>query len=117
MKRELLFSVKKEDLVEQTFRAGGKGGQAQNKKSTGVRLIHPPSGARGEARDSRSQHQNRVAAWHRMIETPEFQSWLRTTTAVAMGMPSIEKIVDEQMRPENIRVQVKDDQGRWVDAP
>ena len=53
MTRELLFSVTKKDLRIDTFRAGGKGGQNQNKRNTGVRVTHPDSGAVGEARDQR----------------------------------------------------------------
>jgi protein subunit release factor B len=62
MARELVLSVTLKDCEVQTFRAGGKGGQNQNKRDTGVRIIHHPSGARGEARDERSQLQNKRLA-------------------------------------------------------
>jgi len=39
-----LFSLTKKDFDIQTFRAGGKGGQKQNKISSGVRIIHRESG-------------------------------------------------------------------------
>ncbi len=58
----LAFSVTKADCEWQYFRAGGKGGQHQNKTSSGVRVIHHPSEARGESREERSQLQNRKAA-------------------------------------------------------
>lgn len=35
MSRQLLFSVTRDDCDWQTFRAGGKGGQNQNKVSSG----------------------------------------------------------------------------------
>ncbi|MCA9736942.1 MAG: peptide chain release factor-like protein [Gemmatimonadota bacterium] len=41
-----------------TFRAGGKGGQHQNRTESGVRLVHAPSGITVTARTSRSQHRN-----------------------------------------------------------
>lgn len=65
------------DCITQTFRAGGKGGQNQNKRETGVRVIHRPSGARGEARDERSQLLNKRLAFRRMAESAEFQRWAR----------------------------------------
>ena len=75
MKKELLFSVTKKDLEIQTFCSGGSGGQHQNKVETGVRIIHKESGAVGEARDSRSQHANKKAAFLRMVNSPKFKLW------------------------------------------
>lgn len=77
MTRRLVLSVTAKDCIRQTFRAGGPGGQHQNKTETGVRWVHEPSGARGEARDSRSQHDNARNAWRRMVESKQFQLWLK----------------------------------------
>ena len=74
MARELWFSVTLKDCEVQTFRAGGNGGQNQNKRDTGVRIIHRDSGARGEARDQRSQYANKKAAFRRMVNSPEFKT-------------------------------------------
>lgn len=73
MTRQLMFSVTVKDCEVQTFRSGGKGGQNQNKRDTGVRIIHHPSGARGEARDERSQLQNKRLAFKRMADHPLFR--------------------------------------------
>lgn len=73
MERELAFSVTIHDCEVQTFRAGGKGGQNQNKRDTGVRVIHHPSGARGESREERSQLQNKRAAFKRMVASGAFR--------------------------------------------
>jgi len=71
--RQKILSVTMADCDLQTFRAGGSGGQNQNKRDTGIRIIHRASGARGEARDERSQLQNKKLAWKRMAATPQFQ--------------------------------------------
>jgi peptide chain release factor 2 len=52
------IEVKDIDLEKQTFTSGGPGGQHQNKTQSGVRLIHKPTGVRGESRTERSQHKN-----------------------------------------------------------
>ena len=103
MSRERVLHITKKDFVEQTFRAGGNGGQNQNKRDTGVRLIHPPSGARGEARDARTQAANRKAAFVRLVGSETFQRWLRIEHARACG--ELDRWVDDQMRPENLLVE------------
>lgn len=77
MEKQLLFSVTKDDLRIDTFRAGGKGGQNQNKRDTGVRVTHIESGASGEGRDSRSQGQNKVEAFRRMVLSDKFKNWMK----------------------------------------
>ena len=102
--KQLLFSITAKDLEVQVFRAGGKGGQKQNKTSSAVRIIHRASGAVGEARDERSQHQNKKLAFQRMVASPAFQSWLKVTAAAVMqGYRNIEHKVDEAMKEENLK--------------
>ena len=75
MAKELLFKLTKKDFEVQTFRAGGKGGQHQNKTNTGVRIIHTASGARNESRNSRSQADNKKSAFSKLVKNPIFLKW------------------------------------------
>ncbi len=81
MDRELIFSLTRKDFIIQTFRSGGKGGQNQNKRDTGVRIIHPESGARSECREERSQLANRRKAFRRLVESKEFKNWHKLKVA------------------------------------
>ena len=54
--------IRPQDIEVEFFRAGGKGGQKQNKTSSGARVRHLPTGLTGESRVERSQTQNRRRA-------------------------------------------------------
>lgn len=54
------------DVVFDTFRAGGPGGQHQNTTDSAVRATHRPSGLTAVAREERSQHRNRALALERL---------------------------------------------------
>lgn len=112
-----MLSVTIDQCEVQTFRAGGPGGQNQNKRDTGVRVIHPPSGARGECREERSQLANKRRAFHRMACSPKFRVWLARELG---GLAKLEaerlRAVEASMRPENIKVEVRSRRGGgWIE--
>jgi protein subunit release factor B len=110
--KELLFSITKSDFEIQTFRAGGKGGQNQNKVSSGVRVIHRDSGAKGEGRDSREQPQNKKNAFIRCVNSPKFQAWLKTETSRRMGeLDNIQERVDRMLSPEYLKIEYFEPDG------
>lgn len=116
--RELILSVSAKDCIRQTFRAGGPGGQNQNKRETGVRFIHEPSGARGECREERSQLQNEKRAFHRLIHSPKFRVWMqRELGGYAAREAEQLRLVEASMRPANLRIEVRElGHDRWVEA-
>ena len=122
MSKDLLFSVTKKDLTFETFRAGGKGGQKQNKTDSGVRIRHAASGAVAESRSHAGQLDNKKEAFRRLLDQPEFKLWMkRRTSELMLGAQEVERrersiaaAVERQMSSENILEEVQDDTGAWV---
>ena len=112
-KRKLLFSVTAKDLEVQAFCAGGPGGQHQNKTASGIRIIHLESGAVGESREHKSQHQNKKAAFARLVEHPKFKLWHSTKVMEILSGKTVDELVAEQLRPENLKVEGKNPEGQW----
>ncbi|CCD90535.1 putative Class I peptide chain release factor domain protein [Bradyrhizobium sp. ORS 375] len=64
------------DIRFESFRAGGPGGQHQNKTESAVRAVHLPSGLAAIARDGRSQHRNKAVALARLAALLDGQARL-----------------------------------------
>ena len=104
--KELLFSVTKKDFELQFFRAGGKGGQKQNKTSSACRIIHKASGAIGESREQRQQIANKKLAFQRLVQSKEFQIWHKIKAASVLGgLKDIDKKVEESISEENLQIE------------
>lgn len=59
--------IEESDIIFETCRSGGKGGQNVNKVETSVRAIHIPTGLSVRCSDERSQSQNKVHAKERLL--------------------------------------------------
>ncbi len=66
------IEIKSEDIVLETFKASGPGGQHVNKSNTAVRLIHKPTNIVVTCQSERSQMQNRVIA-ERILKSKLYQ--------------------------------------------
>lgn len=113
MAKQLLFSVTPKDCKLDTFTVHGPGGGGKDTSNTGVRWTHLASGAVGEAREERSQQQNKLKAWQRMAESKQFRAWVSMQAAKIAGMPSVDEQVDKMMEPKNLKIEGRGEDGRW----
>ena len=69
------------DVRFEAFRAGGPGGQHQNKTESAVRAVHIATGLSVVAREKRSQHRNKALALERIAALIRLQGELEAITA------------------------------------
>lgn len=112
-KTKLLFSVTIKDCEVSTFTVGGHGGAGKDTSNTGVQVTHRPSGATGRSTETRSQLKNKQTAFKRMAESKKFQTWARTK-ATECNPSVIELMVEESMDPKNLKIEVRDENGKWA---
>ncbi len=67
-KFETHLTLLKREVVVETYRSSGPGGQRKNKTETAIRLKHLPSGITVVATEHRSQAENKKLAFERLSE-------------------------------------------------
>ena len=93
-----LDSLKKQVLVE-TFRSSGPGGQRKNKTETAVRLKHLPTGITVTATEHRFQSQNLKLAFERLEERlKRLRQKRRPRIPVRIPVRAVEKRLEEKKR-------------------
>lgn len=115
MSKEVLFSITKKDLIIKTCRSGGKGGQHQNKTDSAVQITHPESGATAESRSERSQYMNKKIALQRLVEHPKFKMWINQKVMEVDTGKTAEQRVEESMTSGNLKIEVRNEEGKWED--
>lgn len=102
------------DLEISYSKGSGPGGQAKNKTSSKVTIVHKASGAVASCSESRGQQENKEQAFLNLVKTPKFKVWLNKKLYEIQNEESMEAAVERSMSPENLRIEVKNEEGKWV---
>lgn len=111
--KELLFSVTKKDLDIEYFSGTGAGGQYRNKHQNCVRMRHRDSGALVTGQSNRERPANIREAFGNLLKDPKFRIWQAQKTMECLTGKSLEKLVEEQMDPSNLKIECKCEGGKW----
>jgi ribosome-associated protein len=89
--------ILKKQVIIETYRSSGPGGQRKNKVETAVRLKHLPSGLTVIATEHRSQAENRKLALERLRERLiKLNRPRRRRIPTSVSMKDIEKRIGEK---------------------
>jgi peptide chain release factor len=93
------FKISREDVEVSHFKGSGPGGQNRNKRMTGIRMVHIPTGIVVVATERRSQEQNLSNAFERLHEKLE-QHFYRPPKrhATKKTKASVRRRVDEKRK-------------------
>lgn len=113
--RERTRIASREDFDVSYFCGSGHGGQAKNKVASGVQIIHRESGAIGRASDSRSQADNRKAAFRRLLATPKMKFWLSKRVIEIRERQSLEESIEKELTPDHLKCEIRRN-GKWEEV-
>ncbi len=101
-KYEIDRDVLKKEVIIETYRSKGPGGQRKNKVETAVRLKHLPSGVTVIATEHRSQAENRKLAFERLRERlVKLNQPRRRRIPTSVSLKAIERRKDEKKARSN----------------
>ena len=107
--KERLFSVTQKDFDIQFYRGTGNGGQKLNKTSSACRITHKETGLQACCEEYRQQHMNKEKAFEKLVNSDEFQKWLKTKSYEVMGkvktQEEIEAEIEESMSEKNLKIE------------
>lgn len=109
--------VLKKQVIIETYRSSGPGGQRKNKVETAVRLKHLPSGLTVIATEHRSQAENRKLAFERIRERLiKLNRPRKRRIPTPIPLKVIEKIKEEKKIlsfKKRLRGKIKKEQKGW----
>jgi ribosome-associated protein len=98
MKYDTDVEVLRKQVVIETYRSSGPGGQRKNKVETAVRLRHLPSGITVVATEHRFQSENRRLAFERLRERLiKLNRPKRRRIPTSVSLKAVEKRIEEKM--------------------
>jgi protein subunit release factor A len=109
--------VLKKQIVIETYRSRGPGGQRKNKVETAVRLKHLPSGITVVATEHRSQSENRRLAFERLRERLiKLNRPKRRRIATSPSLGAVERRMEEKKihsKKKHLRQKSQKDLAGW----
>ncbi len=109
--------VLKKQVVIETYRSRGPGGQRKNKVETAVRLRHLPSGVTVVATEHRSQSENRRLAFERLRDRLiKLNRPKRRRIATALPLSAVENRIEEKKihsRKKRLRQKSQKELAEW----
>jgi protein subunit release factor B len=109
--------ILKKQVVIETYRSRGPGGQRKNKVETAVRLKHLPSGITVVATEHRSQSENRKLAFKRLRERlVKLNRPKRRRIATLLPLAAVEKRIEEKKirsRKKRLRQESQREPAEW----
>lgn len=90
---EIEIDIKPDDLIVETKRASGAGGQHINKTDSAVRMVHKPTGLVATCQNGRSQHENREEAL-RVLKSRLYQRMIEEQEAKLQEIKGEQKLIE-----------------------
>jgi len=107
------LEILKKQVIIETYRSSGPGGQRKNKVETAVRLKHLPSGMTVVATEHRSQADNRKLAFERLRDRlNKLNRPRKRRIPTSVSLKTIEKRIEaKKIRSKKKRLRQKPQEG------
>lgn len=109
-----IFTITKKDFELTWFSGQGGGGQHRNKHQNCARILHKETGIICTGQSHKDRPSNLKEAMQGLANNPKFKAFCESRLREIESGITIEQKVDKMMKPENIRVEVKDENGNWT---